>query len=94
MHLLDIIIQPMSTEKTESLRSGNVYTFEVHRKANKVMISNAIQLIYGHKPIKVNVAYRPSKKKRNQVGYGRTPLRKKAYVTFEKKTSVNVFESV
>ena len=94
MHLLDVIIQPMSTEKTELLRGANVYTFEVHTKANKTMISNAIRLIYGHTPIKVNVAYRRSKKKRNQTGYGRTSLRKKAYVTFDKKASVGVFESV
>ena len=94
MHLLDVIIQPISTEKSEALRQNNVYMFQVHKNANKAMISKAIQSIYGYTPKKVNVTYRKSKRKRNQLGYGRTPLKKKAYVFFDKKVSVDVFEGV
>ncbi len=93
MHLRDVIIQPMTTEKSEELRQKNVYTFEVDKRANKMMISQAIHLIYGKKPTKVNVLYRPSKKKRGQGSNGRTSLRKKTYVFFDAKTSIDVFET-
>ena len=94
MHLSDVIIQPIASEKVEMLRQNNVYAFEINRKANRKMVSQAIHSIYGHKPVKVNILYKKSKTKRNQTGFGRTPLKKKAYVFFDKKAKVGVFETV
>ena len=94
MNLSDVVIQPIASEKAEALRTSNTYVFEIHRKANRKMVAQAIHSIYGHKPVKINVLYKKSKRKRNQTGFGHTPLKKKAYVFFDKKANVNVFEKV
>ena len=89
MNILDTLIKPIVTEKSETLRdTNNVYTFEVALKANKPMIKEAIKKIYGHKPIKVNIVTQKRKRKRNRYGYGYTSLKKKAYVYLATKDKI------
>ncbi|HHY04625.1 MAG TPA: 50S ribosomal protein L23, partial [Thermoanaerobacterales bacterium] len=51
----DIIIRPLITEKTMSLKEENKYVFEVAKNANKTEIKNALEAIFGVKVEKVNV---------------------------------------
>ena len=94
MHILNVIRRPIASEKTEMLRTRNIYTFEVSTNANKRRVSDAIYAIYGVRPIKVNITYKRRRKKRNRIGYGTTSLKKKAYVFFDQKTEIKIFESV
>ena len=82
------------SEKTEMLRTRNIYTFEVSRTANKKLVSDSIYAIYGIRPIKVNITYKKRKKKRSRTAYGTTSLKKKAYVFFDQKAEIKIFESV
>ena len=48
MELKDILVRPLSTEKSVSqLGSEQTYAFEVGLKANKVQIKRAIEAFYG-----------------------------------------------
>ena len=40
---MNIILAPVITEKSESLKSNNVYVFKVSPKANKTQIKNEIE---------------------------------------------------
>jgi len=57
MHLIDLIIAPIITEKSELIMNEKkIYTFEVHNKATKPQIKKALQMIYGEAVTKINVA--------------------------------------
>ncbi|MEO0101869.1 MAG: 50S ribosomal protein L23, partial [candidate division WOR-3 bacterium] len=45
----EIIIQPLSTEKSSRLKELRQYTFKVLRDANKVDIKRAVEEIFGVK---------------------------------------------
>ena len=51
---MDIILAPVITEKSESLKSNNVYVFKVNKKANKTQIKNEIEKLFGVKVVSVN----------------------------------------
>ena len=40
---MNIILAPVITEKSESLKANNVYVFKVDKKANKTQIKNEIE---------------------------------------------------
>ena len=40
---MNIILAPVITEKSESLKSNNVYVFKVSPKANKTQIKNEVE---------------------------------------------------
>jgi len=92
----EVIIRPVVTEKSTRLmgQEPKQYTFEVHRDANKTMIRQAIEAIYGVKVKAVNTinvrGKRRSFGRRYATGYtGRT---KKAIVTLQPGHELNVFE--
>ena len=61
----DIIVRPVVTEKTMRLTNEeNKITFIVKKNANKILVAQAIQEIYGIKPEKVNVVNVHSKTRR------------------------------
>ena len=97
MDLYQVLIRPVLTEKSEKLRQQGVYVFEVHPKANKILIKKAVEKIYGVKPRKVNISYKKRKRKRSltrRFEEGWTSLVKKAYIYLppEKKDAIKIFE--
>lgn len=83
IHLYDVIRRPVISEKSERLRSEqNVYVFEVDMRANKPLIKEAVETIFGVKVLKVRTAIMPAKLgRRLRKTYIRRPQWKKAYVT-------------
>ena len=87
MDLHDVIISPVITEKTESLRSpradGNVqrYTFKVHVNANKELIKQALHKVFKVNAVKVNTMIVPGKYRRFRQDRIKLPAWKKAIVT-------------
>jgi large subunit ribosomal protein L23 len=48
LHLTQILLKPLITEKSNTARdTRNEYVFEVHTDANKPMIKNAVEQLFG-----------------------------------------------
>ncbi len=80
----DIIIKPVVSEKSTLLQEEDKYTFYVHPKANKKMVSSAIKQLFDVTPVKVAMIRTPRKLKRVRYNYGYTASKKKAIITLEK----------
>lgn len=96
MHWRDVIRRPIVTEKSNYLASEqSQYAFEVAKDANKIQITEAIELIWPDvKVAKVRIANMPQKKaRRMRATITRKPAYKKAIVTLSEGT-IDVFEGV
>ncbi len=93
IHLFDIIRRPVVTEKSERLTDeNNVYAFEVDLRANKPMIKEAVETIFGVNVLKVRTIVMPAKRgRRLRKFYIRKPQWKKAYVTVEPGQRIDLF---
>lgn len=67
------------------------YSFEVHKKANKAQIKNAVERIYNVKVQKVRTANRKGKYRRKGRAYGMTPGWKKAVVFLDPEFHIDLF---
>lgn len=76
----DIIIRPIITEKSMNQMALRQYTFLVHPDANKSMIKDAIEQIFGVKVESVKTINYQGKKKRVGFSFGKRPDYKKAIV--------------
>ena len=54
------IQNPRITEKATKLAEGNVYTFDVHKDANKQQVQFAIENLYNVHPTKIRMVTIPS----------------------------------
>ena len=85
---MDIILAPVITEKSESLKLNNVYVFKVNKKANKTQIKNEIEKLFGVKVVSVNTINVVQKKRRVGRYTGLTSAYKKAYVKLAEGSSI------
>ena len=97
MHWREVLRRPVVTEKSSYMADFyNQYTFVVHHKANKMMIKQAIELAWPDVTVeKVRVANMPAKRGRR---LRRMTIRKaawkKAIVTLDEGSSIDLFEGV
>ncbi|MDH5680582.1 MAG: 50S ribosomal protein L23 [Spirochaetota bacterium] len=90
-----LIIKPILTEKTNLARTdGNKYYFHVHRKANKIMIKQALAKLFNVTVIKCHMVNVKGKKKRSRYGINFTPAWKKALVTLKAGETFPFYEGV
>ena len=61
MHIYDVIIRPLETEKAYLQRELDKYVFVVDEKANKLQIKRAVEEIYGATVERVNTMIMPGK---------------------------------
>ena len=85
---MNIILAPVITEKSESLKEQNVYVFKVNNKANKTQIKNEIEKQFGVKVVSVNTANVVQKKRRVGRYTGLTTAYKKAYVKLAEGSTI------
>lgn len=85
---MNIILAPVITEKSESLKANNVYVFKVNKKANKTQIKNEIEKLFGVKVVNVNTVNAVQKKRRVGRYAGLTSAYKKAYVKLAEGSSI------
>ena len=92
LHLYDIIRRPVITEKTTSQTDQhNVYVFEVDIRANKPLIKEAVEAIFGVDVLKVRTAIMPAKRgRRMRKTFIRTKEWKKAFVTVAPGQSIDL----
>ena len=81
--LVDIIKNPVVTEKATRLMELNQYTFDVDPRATKPMIKETIEQIFEVKVIGINTLNLPRKKRRVGKYIGFKPRYKRAIVTLE-----------
>jgi large subunit ribosomal protein L23 len=68
------------------------YTFEVHPKAHKTMIAQAVEQLFDVKVTDVSTAHVRTKPKRHGWSAGRTAAWKKAVVTLRSGDKIEFFE--
>jgi len=94
MDYRNVIIQPIITEKATGLKEQNKYFFKVDKRANKVLVSAAVERLYAVRVIDCNIINVRGKKKRVRYKEGFTSGYKKAIVTLKKGDSLPFFENV
>jgi large subunit ribosomal protein L23 len=77
----EVIKNVRVTEKSTRLNAENKYIFEVHDRANKYEIADAVSALFKRKVAKVNIIRRVGKRRRTRFGVGRTSDFKTAVVT-------------
>ena len=85
---MDIILAPVITEKSESLKENNVYVFKVNKKANKTQIKNEIERQFKVKVLNVNTVNAVQKNRRVGRYTGLSTAYKKAYVKLAEGSSI------
>jgi large subunit ribosomal protein L23 len=96
--IYDILRKPIITEKSSFQSSElNQYVFEVHRKATKAQIKEAVETLFDVTVLRVNVINVPAKRSRRARSRRvlvRRPGFKKAIITLASGDSIDVFEGV
>ena len=88
----NIIIRPLVTEQgMHFANTKGAYCFEVHQKANKAQIKDAVEKIYSVRVLKVRTANRPGKYRRRGRTYGQTSSWKKAVVFLDPEFHIDLF---
>ena len=85
---MNIILAPVITEKSESLKANNVYVFRVNKKANKTQIKNEIEKQFKVKVVSVNTVNAVQKNRRVGRYTGLTAAYKKAYVKLAEGSTI------
>ncbi len=85
---MNIILAPVITEKSESLKLNNVYVFKVSKNANKTQIKNEVEKRFKVKVVSVNTLNAVQKKRRVGRYTGLTTAYKKVYVKLADGSSI------
>ena len=101
MRFDQVIIEPVLTEKTNSMREtkGAVkYTFKVNPRANKIQIMEAVKSLFSVKPVDckvINVKAKPRQSRtKSGIRSGSTTPWKKAIVTLSTGDKIDIIEGV
>lgn len=91
----DVVKRPLQTEKGTALHEqGNIYLFEVSKKANKLEIKSAVEQLFGVKVTTVRTVTTHGKVVRRGLSASRRANIKKAYVTLKQGDKIALFEGV
>ena len=86
----DVIRKPVITEKATMASENGAVVFEVAPEANKPMIKEAVEALFGVKVKAVNTVVTKGKNKRFRGRLGTRKDVKKAYVTLEEGNTIDV----
>ena len=89
--IIDLIKYPIITDKATRLLELNQYTFATDLRANKDQIKSAIEYLFKVKVSAVNTYHDPVKKKRIGKFIGQKPTYKRAVVTLQSGSSIDLF---
>ena len=88
--LYDVIRNPIITEKATMASENGAVVFEVAPEANKTLIKEAVEALFGVKVKAVNTTITKGKVKRFRGQLGKRKDVKKAYVTLEEGNTIDV----
>ena len=90
--LYEVIKRPLLTEKASAMKAeANKVAFEVAMAANKIEVKKAVEGIFDVKVVAVHTSITRGKPKRVGRSVGRRDNWKKAVVTLEEGTDLDVF---
>jgi large subunit ribosomal protein L23 len=89
-----ILIEPVLSEKANTLREEGKYVFKVDPRATKIQIKEAVRRLYNVHPLSCTVMVVGGKPKRQRYRAGYTSSWKKAIVRLPKDEKISVFEGV
>lgn len=82
MHIYQVLKRPILTEKTDLQRDDNKYVFEVDRRANKLQVKEAVQMVFDVEVMAVNtMIMKPKRRKLGRKTITTRPAWKRAVVT-------------
>jgi len=88
----DVILAPVVSEKSYDLiERNNTYTFEVHTRAHKDEIRDAVQTVFGVRVLSVNTMNRKGKLKRTGYVMGRRNNTKRALIKLAPDDAIDLF---
>lgn len=88
----EVLKRPIITERATNLQERfNQVVFEVHRKANKYQVRDAVEQLYGVKVTDVRTMVVPGKLKRRGTSVGKRPNWKKAVVCLKEGDIIDFF---
>lgn len=97
MHIYEVLRRPIITEKSTRLQDeSNQYAFEVDRRANKLLVKQAVEERFDVEVTEVNiitVKAKTRRRSRNSTAV-RVPSWKKAIVTLRSGERITLFEGV
>jgi len=95
MDSYQVLKRPLVTEKgTKQKEQANQIAFEVDRRANKILVRNAVENIFKVKVIGVKVINVKGKERRIGRNVGKKPDWKKAIVRIAPGETIEFFERV
>lgn len=95
MHLEQVIIKPLLTEKTSiETEKFNRYAFMVQFKANKHQIRDAVEKLFDVKVTNIKTSILPGKMKRAGRFIKKTGKTKKAYVQIQEGQKIELFKGI
>lgn len=95
LHLEEIIIRPLLTEKMSVLsEKDNRYGFQVALKANKFQIKSAIEKLFDVRVLDVKTIRVPGKVKRLRKNLVKLPAKKKAYIKIKEGQKIELFKGI
>jgi len=83
LHLYDVLLEPLITEKSTGEKGQGRYSFRIHSDANKKSVKEAVEKIFNVHVTKINTQVVPGKWKRVRFRPGLTAEWKKATVTLK-----------
>lgn len=92
--LTSVLVGPVVTEKSTRLQEDDKFTFQVALTANKTLVKQAVQTLFGVKVLKVTIIKVSGKRKRFGPRLVKGPDKKKAIVTLQAGQKISVFEGV
>jgi len=88
-----ILVEPVVTEKSSSVRASSVYVFRVLRNATKNQIKLAIEKCFGVDVESINTTKVRGKVRQLGRNIGKTPSWKKAYVKIREGQKIKELEA-
>ncbi len=89
-----VLIEPVLSEKSNTLREEGKYVFKVAPSATKIQIKEAVRRLFNVHPISCTVMNVGGKPKRVRAKAGYTSSWKKAIVRIKKDEKIAIFEGV
>ena len=90
----DVLLEPVLSEKANTLREQNKYVFKVNLSANKIQVMEAVSRLFNVHPVSCTVMRVGGKPKRLRYRSGYTASWKKAIVKLSKDEKIGIFEGV
>lgn len=91
MHIRDVIVTPVITEKSHMNIEKGKYTFKVATRATKIDVRNAVEKIFNVDVEQINIQNNRAKRKNFGRYVGNSPAWKKATVTVKKGQKIDQF---